>query len=76
MDGERKPQSKVDRLLERLPDDESALFLSWLKDPENWSSHMIQKTLDDYSKEQAKDFTAGHSTIERWRMLHDIPVRK
>ena len=76
MDGERKPKSKVDALLERLAGEESALLLGWLEDPENWSSHMIEKTLNDYSKEQGKDFTCGHSTIERWRMLNDIPVRK
>jgi hypothetical protein len=74
MDENRTPQSKIDKLLVRLPDEERDLLLSWLKDTANWSSHMIAKSLYEYSQEQGKDYTAGHSTIERWRILNGVAV--
>lgn len=66
------PTSKVDDIIDRLPDGEATLFKSWLEDPKGWSSHMISKALTKYSAAEGKDFTLGHSTIDRWRILNGV----
>jgi hypothetical protein len=66
------PTSKVDLLLEKLPEADAERLRSWLNDPKGWSSHMIAKALGSYSATEGKDFTLGHSTIDRWRILNGV----
>jgi len=73
MDGERVSKSKVDDVLAALPPHESDLLRAWLHDPKGWTSFMISKTLHDYSTTEGKDFTMGHGTIDRWRIINGIP---
>lgn len=66
------PKSKIDDLLAELPPTDAAALERWLRDPKAWSSHMISKSLDKYSRAEGKDFTCGHSTIDRWRILNGV----
>ena len=66
------PKSKCDFLIRELPEEDSKALERWLRDPVGWSSHMISKALDKYSRAEGKDFPCGHSTIDRWRILNGI----
>jgi hypothetical protein len=72
----RQPKSKVDDVIAALGED-GELLLSWLRDPDGWSSYMIQKSLESYSAQTATPgLTCGHSTIERWRTMNGIEFTK
>lgn len=66
------PRSKIDDLLADLPPHDAGLLRDWLHDPKHWSSHMISKALSKYSRTEGKDFTVGHSTVDRWRILNGV----
>ena len=72
----RLPKSKVDDVIAALGED-GELLLEWLRDPEGWSSYMIEKSLASYAAKTANpQLGCGHSTIERWRTMNGVEFAK
>ena len=59
-------RSKLDRILDRLDDEDRTIVLDWLHNVDDWSDEDIERKLYD------ADIGCSDSTIRRWRRIRGL----
>jgi len=66
----RAGYSKLDRVLEEMPDKDAAVLRSWLEDPQ-WTDNAIADSLSGWAADNdRRELKCSHGVIMRWRELN------